>query len=48
MNGEINGINISVRGYDVPIIPDDYWMCKLSSKKLSDFFDSIITKYKNA
>jgi hypothetical protein len=48
MNAEINGIQINARGYDTPIIPDDYWMGKMSDKKLSNFFDRLIAKYKSS
>lgn len=47
MNGKINGIEVSVRGQDVPRIPDEYWHGEMTSNKLARFFDSIINKYKN-
>jgi hypothetical protein len=47
MNGEINGISISARGYDVPRIPGEYWEGNMSSDELSRFFDSVINRYKS-
>jgi hypothetical protein len=47
MNGEINGVSVSARGYDVPIIPGKYWEGNMSSDELSRFFDRIISKYNN-
>jgi hypothetical protein len=47
MNGEINGISISARGYDVPRIPGKYWEGNMSSDELSRFFDSVINRYKS-
>lgn len=47
MNGEINGVGISARGYDVPRIPDEYWFGEMTSNKLAIFFDEVVDKYKN-
>jgi hypothetical protein len=47
MNGEINGISISARGYDVPRIPGEYWMGEMSSDELLKFLDSAISRYNN-
>lgn len=47
MNGEINGIDISAKGYDVPRIPSKYWMGEMSDDELSKFFDGAITRYDN-
>jgi hypothetical protein len=47
MNGEINGITISARGYDVPRIPGEYWMGEMSSDELLKFLDSAISRYNN-
>jgi hypothetical protein len=47
MNGEINGISVSARGYDVPRIPGEYWMGEMSSDELLKFLDSAISRYNN-
>jgi len=47
MNGEINGINVEAKSYDVPRIPSEYWQGKMSNNKLSGFFDRVISKYDN-
>jgi hypothetical protein len=47
MNGEINGVSVSARGYDVPRIPGKYWEGNISSDELSRFFDSVISRYNN-
>jgi len=45
MNGEINGIAVSAKGYDVPRIPDKYWMGEMSKDELLKFLDSVISGY---
>ena len=47
MNGEINGISIGAKGYDVPRIPGEYWMGEMSSDKLLKFFNDVISRYDN-
>jgi hypothetical protein len=47
MNGEINGISVSARGYDVPRIPGEYWMGEMSNDELLKFLDSAISRYNN-
>lgn len=48
MNAEINGIKINLRGSDRPSIPEDYWMGKMTDKKLISFFNRLIAKYKSS
>jgi len=47
MNGEINGVSVSARGYDVPRIPGEYWEGNMSSDELLKFFNSVISRYNN-
>ena len=47
MNGEINGITVSAKGYEVPRIPNQYWTGNMSIDKLEKFFDDAIAKYGN-
>lgn len=47
MNGEINGVSIGTRGYDVPRIPGEYWEGNMSSDELLKFFNSVISRYNN-
>lgn len=46
MNGIINELEISLRGYDVPQLPEEFNMGKMSNTGLSKFFDKIINKHK--
>jgi hypothetical protein len=45
MNGEINGVEVTAKGHDVPRIPEKYWMGEVSTDELSKFFDRVIDKY---
>lgn len=45
MTAEINGVSFVKSGYNVPIIPDQYWMGDMSTEKLSKFFDDILFNY---
>jgi len=47
MNGEINGIAVSTKSYNVPRIPSKYWEGNMSNSQLKSFFDKVIKKYKN-
>jgi hypothetical protein len=46
MIGEINGISISAKGYDVTSIPDEYWMGDMSNEELVNFLDKLVSNYK--
>ena len=47
MNGEINGVSVEAKGYDVPRIPSKYWMGEMSNDELSTLLDSFIDRYSN-
>jgi hypothetical protein len=46
MIGEINGISISAKGYDVTSIPDKYWVGDMSNEELVNFLDKLVSNYK--
>ncbi len=45
MRGEVNGISVYSKGYDVPRIPESYWMGNMSDGELLKFFDEVVLKY---